>query len=132
MRALAQEPAKLLHEGIEHHKHGMLDQAARLYEQALEVEPSQADALHLLGVIAHQRGDHAAAIERIRRAIGINGHNAAYYSNLGVSYRSLGRTGEALAAFRRALELSPTSPGIRFNLGNALKDATEFADAATE
>ena len=72
MRALAQEPANLLREGIEHHKQGMLDQAARLYEQALEVEPSEADALHLLGVIAHQRGDHAGAIERIRRAIAIN------------------------------------------------------------
>jgi tetratricopeptide (TPR) repeat protein len=132
MRALAQEPAKLLREGIEHHKNGMLDQAARLYEQALEAEPSEPDALHLLGVIAHQRGDHAAAIERIRRAIAIDGHSAAYYSNLGVAYRSLGRTGEALAAFRRALELSPTSPGIRFNLGNTLKDASEFAEAAVE
>lgn len=132
MRALVQEPAKLLREGIEHHKQGMLDQAARLYEQALEAEPSEADALHLLGVIAHQRGDHAAAIERIRRAIAIVGHNAAYHSNLGVAYRSLGRTGEALAAFRRALELNPTSSGIRFNLGNALKDATEFAEAAAE
>jgi tetratricopeptide (TPR) repeat protein len=132
MSALAQKPAKLLREGIEHHRQGMLDQAARLYEQALEVEPSEADALHLLGVIAHQRGDHAAAIERIRRAIAINAENAAYHSNLGVAYRSLGRTGEALSAVRRALELSPTSTGIRFNLGNALKDATEFAEAAAE
>jgi tetratricopeptide (TPR) repeat protein len=132
MGALAEEPAKLLREGIELHKRGMLDRAASLYEQALQVEPSEADALHLLGVIAHQRGDHPSAIERIRRAIAIDGSPAAYHSNLGVAYRSLGRTAEALTALRRALELSPASPGIRFNLGNALKDGSEFAEAAAE
>jgi tetratricopeptide (TPR) repeat protein len=132
MKALAEGPAKLLRDGIELHQKGMLDQAARLYERALEAEPSDADALHLLGVIAHQRSDHAAAIERIRRAIAINEPNAAYHSNLGVACRSLGRTAEALTALRRALELDPTSPGIRFNLGNALKDASEFREAAEE
>ena len=132
MGALAEEPAKLLREGIAHHKQGSLDRAAGLYEQALVAEPSQADALHLLGVIAHQRGDHAAAVERIRQAIAIDDSNAAYHSNLGVAYRSLKRPQEALATLRRALELCPSSPGIRFNLGNALKDASEFSAAAAE
>jgi tetratricopeptide (TPR) repeat protein len=132
MEAIAREPAKLLREGIELQRQGQLDRAALLYEQALELEPLEADALHLLGVIAHQRGDHAAAVERIRRAIAINSRSPAYHSNLGVAYRSLGRTGEALAAFRRAVELNPTPAGIRFNLGNALKDASEFEQAAAE
>ncbi|HET6327910.1 MAG TPA: tetratricopeptide repeat protein [Planctomycetaceae bacterium] len=130
MEALANEPAKLVREGIEHHKQGKLDRAARLYEQALAAEPSEADAMHLLGVIAHQRGDHAAAVQGIRRAIAISDRNATYHSNLGVAFRSLGQTGEALAAFRRALELNPTSSGMRLNLGNALKDASEFSGAA--
>jgi tetratricopeptide (TPR) repeat protein len=132
MEALAREPANLVREGIEHHKRGMLDRAANLYEQALETEPFEPDALHLLGLIAHQRGDHATAIDGIRRAIAINDRNATYHSNLGVAYRSLGRTAEALGAFRRALELNPTSAGMRFNLGNALKDASNFSAAADE
>ncbi|HEV8004125.1 MAG TPA: tetratricopeptide repeat protein, partial [Planctomycetaceae bacterium] len=132
MEALAAEPAKLVREGIEHHKQGRLNRAAALYEQALEIEPLEADARHLLGLIAHQRGDHAAAIDGIRRAIAINERNATYHSNLGVACRSLGKTTESLAAFRRALELNPTSPGMQFNLGNALKDASEFSAAAAE
>ena len=39
MEAIAAEPAKLVREGIEHHKQGRLDRAATLYEQALEIEP---------------------------------------------------------------------------------------------
>jgi tetratricopeptide (TPR) repeat protein len=132
MEALAERPAKLLREGLELHQQGQLDRAARLYEQALEDNPSEADALHLLGVIAHQCGDHAAAVERIRRAIAIDANRAHYHSNLGLAYRSLGRAPEAVAALRRAVALDPASPGIRLNLGNALKDASEFAEAAAE
>jgi tetratricopeptide (TPR) repeat protein len=132
MGALAQDAANLLREGLEQHRQGRLDGAARLYEQALEDNPSEADALHLLGVIAHQRGDHAAAVERIRRAIAIDAPHAHYHSNLGVAYRSLGRTAEAVTALRRAVALDPASPGVRLNLGNALKDASEFSEAAAE
>jgi tetratricopeptide (TPR) repeat protein len=132
MGVLAGEPAQLLREGIEHHRRGMLDRAARLYEQALESEPAEADAHHLLGVIAHQRGDHVAAVERIRRALTFDETNAAYHSNLGVAYRSLGRTAEALTALGRAIELCPESSGIRLNLGNVLKDGLDFAAATVE
>src|ERR1700693_3259815 len=99
MAPVAQEPVELLREGIEQHRGGKLDRAAELYRQALNADPAEADALHLLGVIAHQCADHAAAIERIKQAIAINGRAAAYHSNLGVAYRSLKRTAEALAAF---------------------------------
>jgi tetratricopeptide (TPR) repeat protein len=132
MAPVAQEPVQLLREGIEQHRGGKLDRAAELYRQALNADPAEADALHLLGVIAHQRADHAAAIERIKQAIAINGRSAAYHSNLGVAYRSLKRTAEALAAFRRALELEPTSLGIRFNFGNALKDDLQLSEAAAQ
>jgi tetratricopeptide (TPR) repeat protein len=130
MEPVAEETTQLLREGIEQHREGKLDRAAELYRQALEAAPADADALHLLGVIAHQRADHAAAIYRIKQAIAINGRSAAYHSNLGVAYRAIKRTAAALAAFRRALELEPTSLGIRFNLGNALKDDLQFSEAA--
>ena len=67
--------------------------------------PNQADALHLLGVIAHQRGEHEVAVETIRRAVKLNRTAAAFHSNLGEAYRALGRISEAVASFRRAVEL---------------------------
>src|ERR1700733_6783523 len=42
--------------GVHQHQAGNLPQAEQLYQQILERDPRHADALHLLGVIAHQRG----------------------------------------------------------------------------
>ena len=47
---------------LEKHQQGLLDQAAQLDLKVLSREPEHADALHLLGVVAHQQGRHAQAI----------------------------------------------------------------------
>jgi len=49
----------------------------------LQAEPNHAEAIHLLGVIAHQVGQHQVAVEYIQRAIGLNGSAAAFHNNLG-------------------------------------------------
>ncbi|HEV7998229.1 MAG TPA: tetratricopeptide repeat protein, partial [Planctomycetaceae bacterium] len=121
--------AEILQEGLAHHKAGRFDEAARLYELVLQTAPRHGDALHLLGVIAHQRGDHESAVQRIRQAIATGGGRAAYHNNLGNAYRSLGRLTEAIASLRRAVELDSASAEFRYNLGNTLKEAQEFDEA---
>ena len=56
---------------IQHHQGGRLQAAEQIYRQILAVEPNHADAIHLLGVIAHQVGKHEVAVEYIRRAIAV-------------------------------------------------------------
>ena len=63
-------PIPLLQAAIGHHQAGRLAEAERGYRQVLGLAPEQPDALHLLGVIAYQVGQHPAAIELIRKAIG--------------------------------------------------------------
>ena len=58
---------------IQHHQAGRLQAAEQIYRQILAVEPNHADAIHLLGVIAHQVGKHEVAVEYIGRAIGLKG-----------------------------------------------------------
>ena len=48
---------------------GELAQARGLYEQILARDSEHADALHFLGVIAHETGQQTAAAELIRKAI---------------------------------------------------------------
>ena len=43
-------------QAIEHHQGGRLEAARQIYVNILQAEPNHADALHLLGVIAHQAG----------------------------------------------------------------------------
>ena len=49
-------PDQLLTHGITLHKSGRLGEAEAIYRQILAANPNDANALQLLGAIAHQRG----------------------------------------------------------------------------
>src|SRR5208337_1362163 len=101
---------------VQHHQAGRLQAAEQIYRQILAIEPNHADAIHLLGVIAGQVGKHEVAVEYIGRAIGLQGNEAAFHDNLGEAYRALHRTSEAVACYRRALELKPDYAQAYYNL----------------
>ena len=67
----------------QHHQAGRLADAEAIYRQILAAQPRHAEALHFLGVIAHQVGRHALAVDCIGQAIVLNPNNPAAYSNLG-------------------------------------------------
>ena len=54
---------------LEHHRAGRLTEAERAYEAVLDAEPTNVDALNLLGVIKGQKGDLAAAERLIGAAL---------------------------------------------------------------
>lgn len=105
---------------IQHHQAGRLQAAEQIYRQILVIEPNHFDALHLLGVIAHQLGKHDVAIDFIGQAIVSKGTEAAFHNNLGGVHRALGAIPEAVACFRRALELNPDFAEAHYNLANVL------------
>ena len=67
--AAASDLQALLQEGLRAHQAGQLADAEATYRRVLGLNPDHADANHLLGVIAHQVGDHGAAVELIGKAI---------------------------------------------------------------
>lgn len=107
-----------LQDGLHHHQSGRFAEARRCYEQALAMEPRQADALHLLGVIAHQTGDNQTAAELIGKAIAL-APAASYHANLGNVFQALGRFAAAVAAYEAATRLQPDYAEAHYNLGNA-------------
>src|SRR5580693_1851569 len=90
---------------LQRHRAGRLADAEALYRQILAAQPNHADALHLLGLIAHHAGRDDVAADLIGRAIALNPANSAAHCNLGEAFRANGRFEEASAAYRRALEL---------------------------
>ena len=54
--------------GNQHHNAGDLQRAESIYNQILQANPNQPDALHYLGVIAHQTGNNEKAVELITGA----------------------------------------------------------------
>lgn len=105
---------------VRQHQAGDLDAAAAAYARILAREPEHADALHLSGLIAYQRGDHPRAVELIGKAIRRNPRSAAYHSNLGSALLAMDRAVEAATAFHRALALDPAHADAHNNLGNIL------------
>jgi tetratricopeptide (TPR) repeat protein len=99
-----QNPLRL---AFEHHRQGRLAEAALIYRTVLSEQPRHTEALHLLGVVAHQQGDHGQAIELIAQAVAGNRGNAVYHANLAEAYRVLGRLDQAVACCCTALRLRP-------------------------
>ena len=58
---------------IQHHRAGRLQDADHICRQILQEAPKHANALHLLGVITAQSGNHQSAVEYISRADGETG-----------------------------------------------------------
>ena len=98
----------------------------------LSLAPRDHAALHILGIIARQKGDHPRAIDLFRQAIGINGRVAAYHGDLGNAYLETRRPEQAADCFRRTLALEPSSALAHFGLGLALLAQTAFSAAAKE
>ncbi|MGA2064341.1 MAG: tetratricopeptide repeat protein [Thermoguttaceae bacterium] len=112
-----------------HHQAGRLQAAEQIYRHILAAEPNQADALHMLGVIAYQLRKHAVAVRYIRRAIALNGTEATFHNNLGMALKDQGKLDEAVACHRRALELNPDSAEAHNNLGAALQGQGKTEEA---
>src|SRR5258706_185281 len=111
---------ELLMAGLKHQQVGQLADAEACYRRVLAAQPDHADALHLLGVVAHQVGRHDIAVDLIGQAIKRNRQNPIYFSNLGVALKAQNRVDEVVAACRQAIRLKPDYAEAYSNLGDAL------------
>ncbi len=119
-----------LSEAITMHQGGQLISAAQLYQEILSREEGNADALHLLGVLHFQQGEHLRAVEEIGRVIVARANVPAFHSNLAEAYRAQGKYERAVGCCRRALRLSPDYPEALCNLGLGLQGLGRQAEAA--
>jgi protein O-GlcNAc transferase len=113
-----------------HHQAGRLNEAERLYLQILQADPHHADALHFLGVVAHQTGRNDSAVDLIGRAIAQNGRVPAFHNNLGNALKAQGKMQEAAASYARVLAHDPNHAGALFNLGLMLQVQGKLEEAA--
>ncbi len=120
---------ELLTEGLDHHRHGRLAQAARAYKRILKLDSGYAHALHLLGLVRHQQGHQGEARELIQHAIAVDASNAAYHNSLGLVLLAEGDADGAAASFRAALARDPVMAEAFNNLGNAEQKAGRLAEA---
>jgi tetratricopeptide (TPR) repeat protein len=100
---------------------GDYETAKQICAGILDRDAENAEALHLLGVLAYQVGLQAQeALNLIDRAIAADPDNSRFFNTRGALYYALNMNAEAEAAFRRAIEIDAGDGASWNNLGNAL------------
>lgn len=120
---------RLLERGREFHRAGKRAEASDEYLRVLAAAPEHPDALHLLGLLAHDEGRPAEALELIDRASAAEPTRAMYHKHAGLVLRILGRLDASVARLGRAIRLRPEDPEAHNHLGDALQQLGRPEDA---
>jgi tetratricopeptide (TPR) repeat protein len=110
------------------HHAGDLPGAEQLYRAMLGDQPGHVDALHLLGVLLHQAGRHAEALDFIVRSLALV-PSAAAYTNQGSVLHALGRLDAALASHEEAVRHAPDLAAAHTNKAGVLMALSRYAEA---
>lgn len=100
--------------------------------QALAIDAEYVDALHMLGILAAQRGCPLEAEPLFSRAAALRPDDPHIHNSRGNALSTLRRHDEACRAFARAIELDPDYIDCRANLGQALLEAGRPEEALAQ
>ena len=128
------QTAQLFAEAVRHHQLGQGFDAEALCRAVLARDSGHAGSLHLLGVIAMQRGLPEEAVAYLRKAAEARPDIAIGHHSLGKALAAAIRPDAAAAAFQQAVALQPDFAeahkdlGVMFMALGRLKEAsTHFA-----
>jgi Flp pilus assembly protein TadD len=88
-------------------------------ERAIELAPSQPDAVYDLGTVLLEDQDFGRAASRFQAALKIRPEWPEAHNNLGIALASQGRIADALTHFERAVQLKPDFADARANRDQA-------------
>ncbi|ANB17667.1 tetratricopeptide repeat protein [Dokdonella koreensis] len=118
-----------LGKGTALHRAGQLGLAQSHYQRAVKLDPGNADAWHLLGIVTLQAGNLPLAVKHLRQCVTLRPAFAEAHNNLGVALRRLGRHAESAQAFGGALAARDRYAEAAYNLGLALEATGEVSTA---
>jgi tetratricopeptide (TPR) repeat protein len=123
-------PAEVFLMATQHYGAGNYPLAEQYCTSVLAAEPTHAEALHLLGVIAWHRGDLMRASDLLNRALSFGGDGNPYtWQHLGEVELANANFRAAARALEQALQRQPNLNQARNSLGVALHHVGECARA---
>lgn len=129
--ALFPENNQLLFEyGLTLEKNSRYEQAIKVMQRVLELEPDHAEALNYIGYTwADKNMNLVKALEYILRANTLKPNNGFIIDSLGWAYYRLGDYQKAVRELERSLKLIPDDPNIYDHLGDVYRSLKRFPEA---
>lgn len=97
--------------GYAYAQDGQLEKSITAYQNAIELNPTDANAYHQLGLVLIEKKRYDEAIEAFEQAISRSPALAEPHGGLGVVYYHQGKIDEAVDAFITVMKLSPQNQG---------------------
>lgn len=116
---------------IQHHQANEIDVASDLYRALLKDEPHHADALHMLGIIARQKGNADLALKLTEAALAIKPDLALAWYNRSLMLRGADRSDDALQSVQQAIIHDAQLSDAWDMAGTLLREAGRLDEAAT-
>ena len=120
--------AEMFREGLQHYKEGRLQQAQSICKRLLD-KRQHADALLILGMIAHQQKEFDVAVERYQQFLGLKPNHAQTHYNLGVVLEELGRTERAIEHFGKSITIVADDAEVHSHLADACTKLQRWEEA---
>lgn len=108
------------------------EQAVKLYERAIEIEPLDDVAHFNVGKIFLETNEIDRGVRHLAEALRLTSDCAHYHYFLALGYGLQNRDEEAAVHFKRAVELDPKEPFQRFNYGVNLFRAGKLDEAIVQ
>ena len=127
-----------LERGAALHRANQFGLAQSHYEKAVKLDPSNADAWHLLGLAAFQLGIYAKAVKHLTKAVQVRPEFAEAWNNLAIALKAkalqapvviAAELDAAQAAFTQAMALRKNYVEAAHNLGILLEARAEYGAA---
>lgn len=119
----------LLEQALRAFDAGQVDDAETMGRRALEQDPVDPRAIHLMGLIAMRRGRLNEAGPLMRQSIALRPGVAAFHNNLGELLRQSDDLEPAIACFREAIRCEPGLAEAHYNLGLSLRGLNRVAES---
>ena len=118
MMLVDEDIAELFRKALQHYKKGHLQQAQDECLALLHKQP-HADAILMLGMIAHQQREFEVAVEHYQQFLRINPKHAQTHYKLGLVLEELGHTERAIGHFNQSITTEADNAAVHSQLADA-------------
>jgi tetratricopeptide (TPR) repeat protein len=113
------------------YRRGNAIEAETFWQDALTINPKQADVHRSMAWLLLKKGDYQQSIAHYRQALAIQPTIPDAYNNIGRALMMSGRHSEAIEALKKEIDVDPTSSFAFFLLGQTYSQQQEYDQAKT-